>query len=260
MVVGIKIKKLEAWEKIRDVYNASSETGPRTIKQLHALYDTLKKKVRKDNHDDRVEKYKTGGGTHTPEVTETGTKLLSLLAPQFEPLDSPYDSSSAYYENEVVASEDACSSPAPEQQRDVGLQASQGTVLATFILEPEAASPLPLPPPPSSPLPSSVQASSFVENPSQNSLPHETPVKKAMKKKCAQSTVASRLVDSIKQRKISKNELDLEIHSRKLEISDIELQLKEEVSKRTIKLMETEQNIKDVELKIKLMEYEKMKQ
>ncbi|KAJ4440935.1 hypothetical protein ANN_10784, partial [Periplaneta americana] len=69
------------------------------IKQLHALYDTLKKKVRKDNHDDRVEKYKTGGGTHTPEVTETGTKLLSFLAPQFEPLDSPYDSSSAYYEN-----------------------------------------------------------------------------------------------------------------------------------------------------------------
>lgn len=47
-------QKLEAWEKIRDVYNASSETGPRTIKQLHALYDTLKKKVRKDNHDDRV--------------------------------------------------------------------------------------------------------------------------------------------------------------------------------------------------------------
>lgn len=165
-----------------------------------------------------------------------------------------------FFFTEVVASEDACSSPAPEQQRDVGLQASQGTVLATFILEPEAASPLPLPPPPSSPLPSSVQASSFVENPSQNSLPHETPVKKAMKKKCAQSTVASRLVDSIKQRKISKNELDLEIHSRKLEISDIELQLKEEVSKRTIKLMETEQNIKDVELKIKIMEYEKMKQ
>ncbi|KAJ4428486.1 hypothetical protein ANN_24523, partial [Periplaneta americana] len=46
-----------------------------------------------------VEKYKIGGGAHTPKVTETGTKLLSLLA-RFKPLHSSYDSSSAYYGKE----------------------------------------------------------------------------------------------------------------------------------------------------------------
>lgn len=52
---GTSVKeKTKAWEEIRDIYSASSETGPRNIKQLHALYDTLKKKVRKDNHNDRV--------------------------------------------------------------------------------------------------------------------------------------------------------------------------------------------------------------
>ena len=47
----------------------------------------------------QVEKYKTGGGVYTPKINETGAKLLSLLAPQFEPHDSPYDSSAAYYGN-----------------------------------------------------------------------------------------------------------------------------------------------------------------
>lgn len=47
----------------------------------------------------QVEKYKTGGGFYTPKVTEAGAKLLSLLAPQFNPLKSPYDSSATYYGN-----------------------------------------------------------------------------------------------------------------------------------------------------------------
>ena len=47
-------EKNAAWEEITRQYNAVSQTGLRTTKQLHALYDFLKKKARSDQHDDRV--------------------------------------------------------------------------------------------------------------------------------------------------------------------------------------------------------------
>lgn len=39
--------KKQAWTALTNKYNAVSETGVRTEKQLHALYDNLKKKIKK---------------------------------------------------------------------------------------------------------------------------------------------------------------------------------------------------------------------
>lgn len=49
----IKAKK-HAWMALTTKFNAVSETGSRTEKQLHALYDNLKKKARKNMSDDKV--------------------------------------------------------------------------------------------------------------------------------------------------------------------------------------------------------------
>lgn len=46
--------KKQAWLELTNKYNAVSETGLRTEKQLHALYDNLKKKARKNMSDDKV--------------------------------------------------------------------------------------------------------------------------------------------------------------------------------------------------------------
>lgn len=46
--------KKQAWIDLTNKYNAISETGMRTEKQLHALYDNLKKKARKNMSDDKV--------------------------------------------------------------------------------------------------------------------------------------------------------------------------------------------------------------
>lgn len=46
--------KKQAWMALTNKYNAVSETGVRTEKQLHALYDNLKKKARKNLSDDKV--------------------------------------------------------------------------------------------------------------------------------------------------------------------------------------------------------------
>ncbi|KAF9813603.1 hypothetical protein SFRURICE_014981 [Spodoptera frugiperda] len=45
--------KKQAWTALAKKYNAVSETGHRTEKQLHALYDNLKKKARKNISDDK---------------------------------------------------------------------------------------------------------------------------------------------------------------------------------------------------------------
>lgn len=46
--------KKQAWLSLTNKFNAVSETGTRTEKQLHALYDNLKKKARKNMSDDKV--------------------------------------------------------------------------------------------------------------------------------------------------------------------------------------------------------------
>ncbi|GBP01900.1 hypothetical protein EVAR_7591_1 [Eumeta japonica] len=89
--------KKRAWAALTNKYNAVSETGCRTEKQLHALYDNLKKKARKNMSDDKSEMYKTGGGTFCPKTTAIDEKIVALLTPQFKPLVNEFDSSAPYY-------------------------------------------------------------------------------------------------------------------------------------------------------------------
>ncbi|KAJ4441550.1 hypothetical protein ANN_11406, partial [Periplaneta americana] len=102
--------KSKAWEEITIKYNASCRTGPRSAKQLHALYNCMKKAARKDLNRDKVriilntqcsskmmERYKTGCGLFIPNLSETGSKIINLLQPLFEPLETIYDSSAQYF-------------------------------------------------------------------------------------------------------------------------------------------------------------------
>ncbi|CAK1586613.1 unnamed protein product [Parnassius mnemosyne] len=60
---GITVEaKKQAWMALTNKYNVVSESGFRTEKQLHALYDNLKKKARKHFSNDKFKSYKSGGG------------------------------------------------------------------------------------------------------------------------------------------------------------------------------------------------------
>ncbi|XP_069694751.1 myb/SANT-like DNA-binding domain-containing protein 3 [Periplaneta americana] len=116
----------KAWEEIAIKYNASCRTGPRSAKQLHALYNCMKKAARKDLNRDKMERYKTGGGVFIPNLSETGSKIINLLQPQFKPLDTAYDSSAQYfghddviYEVEVDAADYLGTSGAQDNQVDL---------------------------------------------------------------------------------------------------------------------------------------------
>lgn len=41
-------KKNKAWEQICSEFNSSTETGPRTAKQLKILYDNIKRETKKN--------------------------------------------------------------------------------------------------------------------------------------------------------------------------------------------------------------------
>ncbi|KAK4882199.1 hypothetical protein RN001_005518 [Aquatica leii] len=92
-------KKQVAWEEISVKFNSQAQTGPRTAKQLHSLYDILKKNARSNLHSDKRNLYKTGGGTFTPKSTILDEKIVALLKPQFQPLVNNSDSSQEYYAN-----------------------------------------------------------------------------------------------------------------------------------------------------------------
>lgn len=78
---GTSVKsKNEAWELITAHYNATSHTGIRTVSQLRLLYECMKKKAKKDKANEKVEIYKTGGGSSKCGVDAVGEKMLALNA------------------------------------------------------------------------------------------------------------------------------------------------------------------------------------
>ncbi|KAJ3640436.1 hypothetical protein Zmor_003731 [Zophobas morio] len=93
-------KKNLAWQEIAQSYNAQCETGHRTAKQLHALYDNMKKTARSNLYSDKKSSYKTGGGTFVPKSTALDAKIVTVLKDQFQPLQNKFDSSASYIEGQ----------------------------------------------------------------------------------------------------------------------------------------------------------------
>ncbi|KAJ8911556.1 hypothetical protein NQ315_007937 [Exocentrus adspersus] len=98
---NIKIKN-EIWDSVKEEFNSNCQSGNRTSKQLHALYDGMKKKARKNLHEDKKELYKTGGGVFTPKSDTIDTKIVETLSTQFKPLENQFDSSANYLKQDVI--------------------------------------------------------------------------------------------------------------------------------------------------------------
>ncbi|KAF0713510.1 Myb DNA-bind 5 domain-containing protein [Aphis craccivora] len=81
--------KLNTWENIRHQYNALQSTGERTTTQLKAMFDTMKRKTRKDKSSDRVNTY-----IYQPNSTTTEREnevLVDLLLTNKPSIDSSID-------------------------------------------------------------------------------------------------------------------------------------------------------------------------
>ncbi|KAK4885614.1 hypothetical protein RN001_001885 [Aquatica leii] len=89
-------KKKLAWEEIAVNFNCQNQNGNHSAKQLHDLYDNLKRTARVNLQCDKKNAYKTGGGTFIKKSTPLDQKIVTTLKPQFTPLPNRYDSSTSY--------------------------------------------------------------------------------------------------------------------------------------------------------------------
>lgn len=111
-------KKNEAWKKICDEFNSIQTNGTREIKNLKVLYDNLKMRARKEKNEDKVEQFKTGGGSYSNKISQLSERIVGELSDQFEPLPNPHDSSSVLFENEhlQLPTEDGPTAPTLGEQ------------------------------------------------------------------------------------------------------------------------------------------------
>ncbi|XP_016655898.1 uncharacterized protein LOC107882277 [Acyrthosiphon pisum] len=89
-------KKAEVWSEITSLYNLQQTSGIRIDTQLKNLYDTLKRDARKEKSNDKVQMYKTGGGSNTNLLSKTTEKIIGLLGDQMDPLINSVDSDTNY--------------------------------------------------------------------------------------------------------------------------------------------------------------------
>nr|CAD7459641.1 unnamed protein product [Timema tahoe] len=90
-------QKEAAWKSLADDFNKNITCVQRSSEQLKIYYENYKRRVKKATADDKVELYKTGGGTFTKQLDDEGAKLMALLKPQFVPLVNLSDSDAGYH-------------------------------------------------------------------------------------------------------------------------------------------------------------------
>ena len=72
------------------------EVNNRTVKQIRQYYDNLKRSAKKAVSNDKLERFRTGGGVFKPSVDDDTAKLVAIIQDQVEPMQSPFDSNAEY--------------------------------------------------------------------------------------------------------------------------------------------------------------------
>ncbi|XP_041981608.1 uncharacterized protein LOC121735007 [Aricia agestis] len=114
------LKKREAWTNICKQYNAVAASGCRSWEQLRHLYENLKQRSKKNIANanrqqfyektrvdmkevqskaslDKKEINRTGGGSYRSTISDHDALILSMVAPQVQPLANPYDDAALYF-------------------------------------------------------------------------------------------------------------------------------------------------------------------
>ncbi|PSN36540.1 hypothetical protein C0J52_22512 [Blattella germanica] len=94
---GVSVRQKEkAWADLCAEFNANLEVNNRTVKQIRQYYDNLKRSAKKAVSDDKLERFRTGGGVFKPSVDDDTAKLVAIIQDQVEPLQNPFDSNAEY--------------------------------------------------------------------------------------------------------------------------------------------------------------------
>jgi Myb/SANT-like DNA-binding domain len=85
-------QKEHGWDKLHAEFNAQSGAHARTVVNLKAKFDNLKRNVKKVLMDEKKERFKTGGGSPVIPTLNAKTEiLLEVMGVGLEGMRNPYD-------------------------------------------------------------------------------------------------------------------------------------------------------------------------
>ena len=89
-------QKLQAWRELTEYYNSMPGICKRSLKQLQDLHKNLKRKATKNNANERLKKFETGGGPYESFTSQIDQRLIAMGSVK-KPLINRYDSDHAYH-------------------------------------------------------------------------------------------------------------------------------------------------------------------
>ncbi|XP_039288468.1 uncharacterized protein LOC120352363 isoform X1 [Nilaparvata lugens] len=113
-------KKEETWNEISNKFNENALVITKQTKdQLRNFYENYKRKTKKAALTDKVEFYKTGGGTFNKSLDDEGERFVALMEPQFFPMKNYGDSDDGYHQKEIeIISMDAQAATSTDEVQD----------------------------------------------------------------------------------------------------------------------------------------------
>ncbi|KAJ4451965.1 hypothetical protein ANN_03449 [Periplaneta americana] len=92
---GVCLTETEEAKEINFIYESIGVTK-RSTQNLKVCYENLKRRLRKDLADEKVETYKTGGGKKNIKTTNIDPKLLEIMGHSIRSLQNALDSDTSY--------------------------------------------------------------------------------------------------------------------------------------------------------------------
>lgn len=95
---GVTVREKDTtWTAILEQFNSHINVTKRTTKQLKSFYDNFKRKAKRKCTEDKINLFKTGGGSQvTTVLDDTEAQLLSIIKDQITPLQNDFDSDHLY--------------------------------------------------------------------------------------------------------------------------------------------------------------------
>ncbi|XP_050066135.1 uncharacterized protein LOC126555222 [Aphis gossypii] len=88
----------EVWSNITETYNLHQTSGFKTVDEIKQIHENLNKTAKKENKNDKVERYKTGGGKYSKTMSGVSEQVLGIIGDRIEPLVNPHDNDFSYTE------------------------------------------------------------------------------------------------------------------------------------------------------------------
>ncbi|XP_069684686.1 myb/SANT-like DNA-binding domain-containing protein 3 [Periplaneta americana] len=237
---GISIKeKDETWKKVEADFNSIAGVTLRNHENLKTYYENVKRKTRKMYAEEKVQLYKTGGGSFKPSSSGSMEKVMALIEPTINPLPNQHDSDAPYQDVTQVL----------DLPCDVVMD---GNSVDTAVEEMSSPTPLAEPPSPQAvPLTSTAVPSiaSIVVSPNLTVPPRSLSTPQTSKHRVPKMKTPRAAISNACETRISLFEQQIEImkreHSKEMEIKELQLSsLKEDVKIKEMKFSVLKEKLK----------------